>query len=249
MPAVGCTDLQPTCWISSLLLWGQLHSFPLCKSSIPQLVQATDWGISPFPSPRTTNVLKPAERSLNSFHSVQERWTALNRVTCDNFPGKRWWKGQHGNAHPNSTTSPLHRISLETVTFIAVTRTAGLVVTSKKIVFTWLQAFTWYQVHRKSLSSWRNRSQVKNTVTKYIRWGVKPFHSSQGSMPNIHGKHTQKKMPAQRPRQEKFSRLQSQSWLVSGGFSIRGCFSTDRQSSTKSELQKERMRNMLFKQP
>lgn len=101
------------------------------------------------------------------------------RVTCDNFPGKRWWKGQHGDAHPNSTTSPLHRMSLETVTFIAVTRTAGLVVTSKKIIFTWLQAFTWYQVHRKSLSSWRNRSQVKNTVTKYISWGVKPFHSSQ----------------------------------------------------------------------
>lgn len=115
------------------------------------------------------------------------------RVTCDNFPGKRWWKGQHGDAHPNSTTSPLHRMSLETVTFIAVTRTAGLVVTSKKIIFTWLQAFTWYQVQRKSLSSWRNRSQVKNTVTKYIRWGVKPFHSSQGSMPNIHGKHTKKK--------------------------------------------------------
>lgn len=50
--------------------------------------------------------------------------------------------------------------------------------------------FIWYKVQCKNLSRHSEEQKSgKNTITKYINWQVKLFHSSQASTPNIHGKH------------------------------------------------------------
>lgn len=105
--------------------------------------------------------------------------------------------GQQSHFHPqNITLQHTGSLSLQIVTFITkLPCTASRVVTNMKIIFTWPQKILFdikYSV-RIYPDVYTRHSQEqksgKNTITKYINWWVKLFHSSQASTPNIHGKH------------------------------------------------------------
>lgn len=97
---------------------------------------------------------------------------------------------------PRASLSNTQDLSLQTVTFIAKlpcnSRTCGNKCENHFHMAS--NDFIWYKVQCKNLSR-RSEEQKsgKNTITKYINWQVKLFHSSQASTPNIHGKHNKGK--------------------------------------------------------